>query len=780
MELGEQIRIICRMEEETFSNKENNFRVVQCSADYNPDLFPDDLLSFGSTTTFKAVGTFDEDNLDCKVVLTGQWEKVPEQYKTKADKYQFAVSRARLILPTEPAQIKCFIRKHCRIRSNVLDEIVKKYGKNTFRICADGTELIRDFQTEVLSAKKKLSPKKINELKNFCERVVFEEELENLTKGIDIPNSVIEAIVTEFKKDSIRIIKEEPYTMCKAIGFKYADIIALSTGTPRDSRERIEYAMREAVKQCCSRTGCMCANKSDMAKLANDLLGEIPGDTKELKVKKNEIYAEILDSHDFVRSGDWLYMKEDFVTERNLSVNTGKFAHHKAELETQIENALAEWQKNNAIMLGEKQIEAVKNLKYRISIVTGGPGSGKTTTLKAIMDVYKMIFPKDEVTLMAPTGLAARRMKESTGTDASTIHHACNLIPADTNSGFSVKDDEGYIPEGLVAIDESSMVGVHLFDFVMQAIPDSRNTRIVIIGDVDQLQPIARGDVLHDFIRCGEIPTTVLDHNYRQGKDSPITDASIKIRENRAFSPNGECLFELGNGLNFKIEQNDDLRIEADAIIEDIVAAYQEGVNSFGKEKTVILTPTHYDKGKAGGYLCKDVLNKIIQSRFNPAAMDTPTVTVHGQDFRNGDRVIHRKNTEKAINGDIGTITFVSYDEDGDPEITVKFDGDDTKVIFNKKEMENMELAYAITVHSSQGCEFPFCIIPVSLSFGPMLTKALYYTGITRAKKRLDLIGNPKALQRALNNYKRVERKSFLGVRIIHWIDKTKSSKETA
>lgn len=216
------------------------------------------------------------------------------------------------------------------------------------------------------------------------------------------------------------------------------------------------------------------------------------------------------------------------------------------------------------------------------------------------MDVYHKVFKQDPILLMAPTGLAAKRMTDSTHMAADTIHHACGLVPANSASGFSPAKDCTIRP-GFIGIDEMSMVGTHLFGFAMDAIPNRENTRIVLLGDVDQLSPVARGDALRDLIQCGLVKTTVLDCNYRQGADSAITDAAIKIREDRAFLQNA-CDFRFGEQLLFTDCKRDDLREEADAVIEAVVQQYLDGVAQFGVKGTIVLTPTHFDRGTPAGY----------------------------------------------------------------------------------------------------------------------------------------------------------------------------------
>lgn len=470
-----------------------------------------------------------------------------------------------------------------------------------------------------------------------------------------------------------------------------------------------------------------------------------------------------------VKQGQYYYNKNDFITERDMASKIAEFANEKPTKEKEIEKAFLEWQKENAMILSPKQSEAVRNLRYRISIVTGGPGTGKTTCLRAIMDVYHKVWPSEHILLMAPTGLAAKRMAESTGMNSATIHKACGLVPADNPSGFAAQGECRIC--GFVGIDEMSMVGEHLFAFAVDAIVNSPSTRIVLLGDTDQLAPVTRGDVLRDLIQCGVVKTVRLDVNYRQGSTSTITDASIKIRENRAYSGITRNL-KFDDEFNFVSITDPDKKQEANLILEKIIEEYKRGVMKYGIEGTIVLTPTHYDRGTPTGYLCKNRVNTAIQAAINPRSDEKPFIEVNHQIFMVGDRIIQRKNTDNAINGDLGTIVAIIKDGN-ETHVEIIFDSREDVLVYDSNNVKDIELAYAITVHSSQGCEFPCCIFPVSSTYGPMLTKPLYYTGITRAKKNLVLIGDEEAFKKAIRTNRTQGRKSLLGPRIIKRVKET-------
>lgn len=762
--LGETITIRASKFQTRYQTGDGRFAICAFTAKpAEKDKLPDGLRMYGTTAMFLASGRIPESDKGVQFALTGAWAKNKRGAGKKGEEKIFEVSRAVIAVPETENGVAQYISQNCKgyVAKTMAKQLAARYGKDAIRICAHDTDRVRrDFP--------KLNEKKAELLAASCRAVLILDDLESLLGDANISRDVLDKIVDAYGDRTVEMAKNNAFQFVDVAGFALSDKIALAAGMARNDARRIRAGVMESVRGVCKKTGCLCAETGAVLSTAYELLGnDVPA------VAVQHGCETLCDSYALVKQGRWLYIKEDFVTERSLADHVARFVSAPADKEAEIEKAFVEWQRENSIVLGAKQAEAVRNLKYRISIVTGGPGTGKTTTLRAIMDVYHKVFKQDPILLMAPTGLAAKRMTDSTHMAADTIHHACGLVPANSASGFSPAKDCTIRP-GFIGIDEMSMVGTHLFGFAMDAIPNRENTRIVLLGDVDQLSPVARGDALRDLIQCGLVKTTVLDCNYRQGADSAITDAAIKIREDRAFLQNA-CDFRFGEQLLFTDCKRDDLREEADAVIEAVVQQYLDGVAQFGVKGTIVLTPTHFDRGTPAGYLCKDVLNNIIRDKINPDDATKTSCKIGNQVFRTGDRVIQRKNTDDAINGDLGSIVRILNSTDGDMEVEIDFDGKPAHLLYGKKEMRDVELAYAITVHSSQGCEFPMCILPVSMSYGIMLTRAVYYTAITRAKTKLVLVGDQAALKRAIDNKRRGVRKSLLGPRII-----TKTKKYTA
>lgn len=720
-------------------------------------MFPPEVRRYGGMTAeFKATSQHIPVELLKKISfrLEGHWAPDSKEENEKI----FVAEKATEILPETESEVCKFLMRNCSsLGKTMANHIVERFGMNTLDVCAHHCKQLFDIP--------RIDDKVIAKLNDACLSALVRADVLKLLQGVDVSPSAINTLVETYGNETIHVLENNPYKPVPILGFAVMDQIALAMGEPVDSERRMTCATIEALHIACQKTGSMCAEESAILARMAALTPQVSAE------RQKESLDDVAKVYAIVKQGKYYYDKDDFLAERKMSAKIVELASAEPIKEREIEDAFIKWQKENAIILSPRQAEAVRNLKYRISIVTGGPGTGKTTCLRAIMDVYHMVWPEEHILLMAPTGLAAKRMAESTGTNSSTIHKACGLVPANNPSGFTAQGDCTIC--GFIGIDEMSMVGEHLFAYAIDAVLSSPSTRIVLLGDTDQLAPVARGDVLRDLIKCGVIKTVRLDVNYRQGSTSTITDASIKIRENRAYTGNTRNLV-FDNEFRFIPVVNKDKVEEANEIMNHIVEEYLNGVSKYGMEGTIVLTPTHYDKGTPSGYLCKNRVNTAIQAVVNPKTDDKFCVEIGKQLFMVGDRIIQRKNTEQVINGDLGTIQSIVQLEN-DVAVEIYFDSKGETLVYNNEDMKDIELAYAITVHSSQGCEFPCCIIPVSMTYGVMLTKPLYYTGITRAKKKLVMIGDEEALKYALQNFRKQTRKSLLGPRIITKLKKAKT-----
>lgn len=375
-----------------------------------------------------------------------------------------------------------------------------------------------------------------------------------------------------------------------------------------------------------------------------------------------------------------------------------------------------------------------------LSIITGGPGTGKTTVLKVILYIHGLKC-KTTLQLMAPTGRAARRMAESTGNDeASTMHMALGLLGgSDYNLGFQ------YLEAEFLNVDEVSMVDMHLAYEFFSRVKDS--ARILLLGDVDQLPSVGAGDVFRQLIGCGLIPVTVLDMVYRQGASSNIPVNAKLIQQNQTHLYMGEdFVFVPCKG--------------TEPTAEMVKKLYLEEVRKHGLEQVQILTS--YRVKTAAGVV---ELNRTLEDLINPPGVGKNELTIGKDVFRVGDKILQNKNTELVSNGDMGIIQDIYEDQDGNPKVQIQF-SENRMVRYEREQMEMVEHANAITIHKSQGSEYPVVIIPCIKAFYTMLKRNILYTAITRAKYKVYLVGDWNAVCQSIHTDDSGKRKTVLGQRI--------------
>jgi len=366
----------------------------------------------------------------------------------------------------------------------------------------------------------------------------------------------------------------------------------------------------------------------------------------------------------------------------------------------------------------------------RVSVITGGPGTGKTTIIKTVLE---KLGDRSEIAICAPTGKAARRLYEQTGHPASTIHR----LLAYGENGFTF-DYENRLPYSTVIVDEASMVDIELGASLLSAVTD--NTRLVWVGDADQLPSVGPGNLLRDLIASGQIPVTRLTEIYRQRSDSVIPHNAAAINRGKLPEP----------GPQFYIEDIDDAKDVADRIVE-LISKEIPQKHGFTPSDTQLLCP------QRNGPVGVNLLNERLQEQINPSCDQTREWTISKKVLREDDRVMHVKNNYnlKVMNGEIGKIDAI-YDD----VLQVNFG--DHCVEYNKSDARQLVLCYATTIHKSQGSEYPAVVIPVHSTNSYMLSRSLLYTAVTRGKQLVWLVGNRKGLQRAVRNATEAKRYSEL------------------
>ena len=562
------------------------------------------------------------------------------------------------------------------------------------------------------------------------------------TYGISI--SKMTKIVRRYGPDAIAIIKADPYRLCRdiwGIGFATADRIALSVGIPKDSPLRARAAISHTLETEAEEGGHCWTFENDLLLRANELTSipaEILADALAFELREGRVVAE--DGAEgaprriFLKQ---LYRAELNVARRVREILSGQRAFRPIDADKAIEW----WQERAGFSLAAMQRRALENsLREKFSIITGGPGVGKTTIVKALVEIYSS--RRLRVVLAAPTGRAAKRMSESVGVPAQTIHRLLKWNPAVNRFTFDARNR----CEGDVFIfDETSMIDVRLAGELLSALGDS--AVVVWVGDTDQLPSVGAGSVLGDLIRSGAVPSVKLDFIFRQ-------DSSGLIVKNAHHVNAGEPLEVRQGDSDFYFMRCEDPELCVRRAIEFMTERIPRKFSMSPLEDVQVLVPMRRS------LLGTENLNYEIQKALNPSG---ETLMRGGTVFRAGDRVMQlRNNYDKDVyNGDVGFIRSV------DPSarsMVVLFDG--RPVVYESGDLDELVLAYATTIHKSQGSEYPAVIVIVHTQHYVMLQRNLLYTAITRGRKLVLLMGSPYAIDRAIQTNTVQERRTSLSERL--------------
>ena len=558
------------------------------------------------------------------------------------------------------------------------------------------------------------------------------DTLDYINMGFTI--QMAQRILTELTKEEIEVAKENPYLLIdkvEGIGFLKADKIALAMGISEHDPLRIKACLKFIIDRMTFETGNCYLEKDKLLITVNKYI--------KLDSEDYEKYLNILETDGKI------YIDESNVYEYSLYESEGKLAaiiasliihNHESLNKEVIIDKLEKVKKELKIEYSPKQEEAIINAFIeKIMVITGGPGTGKTTIVEGIIDLYKKLYSSpnltEEVYLLAPTGRASKRLAEVTKMPAQTIH---KFLSYDGKTFHN--NEHNPINAKLVIIDEMSMVDVVLACKLFSAL--TNETRIIIVGDVDQIPSVSPGNVLEDIIKTGKIKTIKLDKIHRQAQDSSIIRLAHEV--NHGIIPLD--LFEKQKDRNFI--NIDDENIIINSLKKIIHKAIEQNMSIF--KDIQVLIPMY--KRPLG----IDNINNILQEEFNPLNDANNEIVFGKQKFRINDKVIQlvNRNDDNIMNGDIGIVESFIYDENKIIGMFVKFDNG--LVEYTKDNYEELKLAYAISIHKSQGSEFNTTIIPFSKSYSIMLKRRLYYTAITRAKKFLIMIGSFEAFKMAVSN----------------------------
>ncbi|MFZ7132201.1 MAG: ATP-dependent RecD-like DNA helicase [Eubacteriales bacterium] len=573
-----------------------------------------------------------------------------------------------------------------------------------------------------------------------------------------IPSNYAMRIYKTYKEHTGSVIRENPYKIISEVpgmGFKSADFIAMNMGIENNSPFRIMAGIKYCL-QMCYNEGHMFLEENDLTYRAVRLL-HIDKDLMEYHISELTLQGEI--KLQMVDEKRVYYPMSLFKAEENVAnriVMLNNYSHEQERID--VLGIIDKFQSESNIILDEIQVEAIMaSIQNGVVIITGGPGTGKTTIINCILNIFKRL--DYSVALAAPTGRAAKRMSESTGESAQTIHRMLEY-------GFSMDDDiqsfernkENPLEHDVIIIDESSMIDTQLMSHLLDAI--SLGTRIIFVGDIYQLPSVGPGNVLRDFIDCGIINVVTLTKIFRQAQESMIVVNAHKVLHGQfpILNEKDKDFFFLnsptGDGIKRKILDLCQKRLQKYNFFEDVQ----------------IITPIK--KGSVGVI----ELNRAVQQILNPPREGKNEKTVSSGIYRVGDKVMQIKNNynkewdsskngEKGkgiYNGDIGIVENIINDK---RKLVVLFDGD-KKVLYDFDELDELMLSYAITVHKSQGSEFPVVIMPVSTGPSILQNRNLFYTAITRAKEMVILVGNKEVMRVMIKNTNNIHRYTGLRQRI--------------
>ncbi|WP_283698476.1 SF1B family DNA helicase RecD2 [Clostridium perfringens] len=684
--------------------------------------------------------------------ITGSWVNHSQFGK------QFKVEECEEILPTSKDGIEKYLSSGIiqGIGPVTAKKIVNKFGEDTLNILDNNIERLKEI--EGIGKKK---------LETIIESYREQRELKNITIFLQTHGLSVNQCLKIYKKygaSSVDTVKNNPYILCdeiSGIGFKTSDKIARSLGIEIDSPFRIQSGIRYVINEFCA-NGHTFMPKDELIKEASNVL-TVSGDIIEENIKNVALDRKIKLERVNDKEGIFTipnYYCELGITNRILTLAISNFQ----DISVDVDHLILQFEKKNNITFAESQKDAIISaFQNGIEIITGGPGTGKTTIIKCIIEIFETCGLK--VLLGAPTGRAAKRMSESTGKEATTIHRMLDMgVFEKEESVFVTNAEEHSLEADVVIIDEASMIDITLMNALLKSI--KVGTRLIIVGDVDQLPSVGAGNVLNDFIESGFTKVVRLKEIFRQGKESMIVVNAHKINK-------GEMPKLNEKGTDFFFIRNDIQEGILNTIIDLINTRLPKFNSNWDKLKSIqVLVPMKK------GVLGVTNLNERIQNVLNPKAPYKKEKEFRSMVFREGDKVMQIKNNYSlkwtriagkgeheglgVFNGDMGFIE--SIDLEG-KKLSIIFD-DERRVIYDFMYLDELDLAYAITIHKSQGSEFPVVIIPAYMGAPLLMNRNLLYTGITRAKEMVVVVGIPKALKYMVDNTRSMERYSSLNWRI--------------
>ena len=581
-----------------------------------------------------------------------------------------------------------------------------------------------------------------NKLKKICDSYLANRGARDvvafLTPHGITPNRAVR-LYKEYGEKTMDIVKNHPYKLCElvGVGLRTADKIAMSMGFDELSTERVDEALLYTLTDAESK-GNLCLEKHDLLKSCLKILNT-PQLTEDMLANRA---VRLIQSGQMVSYLGNVYRSRTAYIEAHLAeMISHRLSQNKSFCYTDLDAELDKEEQILAVKLAPEQRLAVKTaLTHGISIITGGPGTGKTMIQRALLDIYKRNHPGNEICCCAPTGRAARRMEQSTRFSASTVHKALGLLAGEDGN----YNEPAELTADLILVDEVSMLDIYLAEHLFCAVKN--NCQIVLIGDADQLPSVGPGAVLSEMIASECIPVVRLDKVFRQSAGSRIATNAKLIRH-------GNLSLEYGPDFQFM----DSASTTESA--EKVAEIYMQEIAKYGVDNVALLSPFR-QRTETG----VNALNELIRDLVNPPDNEKAEVKFGKRIFRCGDKVMQIKNHDDVNNGDIGYITKI-INMDSETILYINF-GDGKLKEYDAGDLDMLDLGYASTIHKSQGAEYQSVIINLQCAHAIMLTRPLIYTAITRGKKRVIIVGERRALCMAIKKTDTEKRGTCLAKRL--------------
>ncbi|MGA4953245.1 ATP-dependent RecD-like DNA helicase [Streptomyces lydicamycinicus] len=707
------------LERITYANEENGYTVARVDT------------GRGSGDLLTVVGALLGAQPGESLRMEGRWGSHPQYGK------QFTVENYTTVLPATIQGIRRYLGSGLikGIGPRIADRIVEHFGTDTLDIIE--REPGRLVEVPGLGPKRtKLIGAAWEEQKAIKEVMVF-------LQGVGVSTSIAVRIYKKYGDAAISVTRNEPYRLAAdvwGIGFLTADRIAQSVGIPHDSPDRVKAGLQYALSQSTDQGHCFLPEEqliADAVKLLQvdtglviDCLGELAADPEGV------VREQVPGGADGAPPVTAVYLVPFHRAEISLAGRLTRLLRTDEDRmpafrDVDWHKALAWLARRTGAELAPEQQQAVRlALTQKVAVLTGGPGCGKSFTVRSVVELARA--KKATVVLAAPTGRAAKRLSELTGAEASTVHRLLELKPG----GDAAYDADRPLDADLVVVDEASMLDLLLANKLVKAVPPGAH--LLLVGDVDQLPSVGAGEVLRDLLDgSGPVPAVRLTRIFRQAQQSGVVTNAHRINSGTPPLTSGMTDFFL-----FAEEDAEEAgRLTVDVAARRIPAKF--GLDP--RRDVQVLTPMH--RGPAGA----GALNGLLQQAVTPARPDLPERRFGGRVFRVGDKVTQiRNNYEKGrngvFNGTVGVVTALDPDEQ---RLTVRTD-EDEEVPYDFDELDELAHAYAVTIHRSQGSEYPAVVIPVTTSAWMMLQRNLLYTAVTRAKRLVVLVGSRKALGQAV------------------------------